>query len=913
VHGSGVRSVFYHIPDQAAASQGPEEKAHCSMKLWIVLEAVFLGVFLALAVLLCLLWLWYNRLAIGRMSAAAQYVVKEFENKTKSVLDKEVMAAQQRRVESIYAIVKDMVADPAQFTKFNEQVHVMQRMTPSPDVVTRSLEVMWPEARAREWYTDFVYYADTSGIFAGFSRDVDGHGALTDIELMYQPPIDASAVSVVCPRICPLNSSLLHGQLYSYYANSRTGEAVEEARAPVKYDVFSRPWFKQAIEHGGKLVWTGPYHFAHRSSLGITAAIAFDDGSGVFERIFAADLAFDIFSARLLNMTRVHAERTFIIQASGEMIASSRGYAEVVRFSRAAMKRTWANETGDPMIVRPLECVLALPGMNGSMANLPARGSMLDDRSDIAFAWARWTPEDSPGKLPYAFFGDWIIFGVQDATEALQNVTALSKDLNRYTAQSVEDTTRFMEMRSFVTIVGCILITVIGAAFLAILARSIVRPLKFISRDMRSLAKLEFMRATDMERGDEEGEVLARHFTDGVIDRSHSSGTDAWTTAEVDMGDGATSGCTSDESSTDDSSDFEHGRRRGVNHAGGGFCPRRCSVALDRGACCRCCRRDSVIGERVRIKEVDEMRNAFNYMSNGIRSFARYMDPAVLQMLVDSNRQAQLGVATVDVTVFFSDIANFTTMAEELDPEDFMKLLGEYLQEMSGVIMRYHGVVGEFIGDAIMAWWNAPVAVSRHTAQALHAALAQQALLSHLRRRWRKCGNPDVRARMGLVRGTVLAGNIGSSARMKFGLVGDSVNLASRLEGLCKRYHVNILIEESARNAEGVEEEFLCRPLDLVIVKGRSNPTEIFELVASRDAVAGTEDEGMYRRYVEEFAAIHELYRAKAFSAALQSLHSYLQVWPKDVPAQMLRERCEALIASPPGEGWTPVEKLQEK
>merc|ERR1719419_2093080 len=156
---------------------------------------------------------------------------------------------------------------------------------------------------------------------------------------------------------------------------------------------------------------------------------------------------------------------------------------------------------------------------------------------------------------------------------------------------------------------------------------------------------------------------------------------------------------------------------------------------------------------------------------------------------------------------------------------------------MSTIIMDYEGVVGEFIGDGIMAWWNSPRNIGEfHTVRALTAALEQQRRLAELRQQWCMQGMPDVRVRMGLTRGTVHAGNVGSRRRMKFGLVGDSVNFAARLEALCKRYGVGVLVDGSVYDAPEVATCFLCRPLDLVIVKGRSSATELFEVVAMRPA-----------------------------------------------------------------------------
>jgi class 3 adenylate cyclase len=263
------------------------------------------------------------------------------------------------------------------------------------------------------------------------------------------------------------------------------------------------------------------------------------------------------------------------------------------------------------------------------------------------------------------------------------------------------------------------------------------------------------------------------------------------------------------------------------------------------------------------IREVIEVRDSFEQLVNGLRSFAKYMDPYVVQLLVQSRRQATLGVARADVTVFFSDIANFTTIAEAIDPVVFMEFFSVYLEEMS------------------------------RTASGL----------------------PEVQSRMGLVKGDVLAGNIGSTQRMKYGLVGDSVNLASRLEGLCGRYGVNILVEETSKMAPGVEEEFYLRPVDLVIVKGRTHPTELYEVVASKSdgPMAPTMGHELCAKYCNDFEHIQNLYRTRRFQDALLAMAEYEKSFSDNKAATSMRERCLAMIQNPPGENWMPAEKLNKK
>lgn len=320
----------------------------------------------------------------------------------------------------------------------------------------------------------------------------------------------------------------------------------------------------------------------------------------------------------------------------------------------------------------------------------------------------------------------------------------------------------------------------------------------------------------------------------------------------------------------------------------------------------------SATGDRIDI----EIHASLEELGKGLQSLTKYTDPNVARLAVSGTRPSRLGVAEADVTVFFSDMAGFTGIAETLNPHKFMDLLGTYLSEMSAIIMESDGIVGEFIGDAIMAWWNVPKSVGRrHTCVALHAALRQQHRLAELRAQWLAQGLPEVRARMGLVRGRVLAGNIGSPERMKYGLVGDSVNLASRLESLCKTYGVGILIDGAAASAPGVAEEFYLREVDQAAVKGRRAPTELFELIGSRRAFEEGGSDITCQQLCEAFAGAHACYRQADFEGALRHLEEAEKLRPGDVPARILRERCQVLREAGPlsPADWSPTHRLDHK
>mmetsp|Transcript_43668 Transcript_43668/g.78397 ORF Transcript_43668/g.78397 Transcript_43668/m.78397 type:complete len:621 (-) Transcript_43668:231-2093(-) len=289
--------------------------------------------------------------------------------------------------------------------------------------------------------------------------------------------------------------------------------------------------------------------------------------------------------------------------------------------------------------------------------------------------------------------------------------------------------------------------------------------------------------------------------------------------------------------------------------------------------------------------EFEAIQDSLVHMSNGIRSLKKYHDPMMAKVLMHS--KPELKMADAEVTVLFSDIAGFTSIAEMLTPQELLHVLRAYFEEMGSVIVESKGVVGDFIGDGIMAWWNTPVDLgSSHTLIALNAALEQQQRLKDLNQSLQSKSLPDLQVRMGLVRGKVLAGNLGCSDRMKFGLIGDPVNLASRLEALCKTYNVKILIDKSVVEAPGVMSSMLFRPVDLVTVRGRSAVTEVFELVGHKKP-----QNAAAKAFCYEFTTIQEHYRSQNFTAALQQLKRFRAKWPQDKAAEMIAERCARLAS----------------
>jgi adenylate cyclase len=195
-----------------------------------------------------------------------------------------------------------------------------------------------------------------------------------------------------------------------------------------------------------------------------------------------------------------------------------------------------------------------------------------------------------------------------------------------------------------------------------------------------------------------------------------------------------------------------------------------------------------------RIKEVAQLASSMSDMKSSLRSFQKFVPIDVVREIVITATEARLGGKPALLTMFFSDIADFTAIAESMKPEEVVAHVGEYLGEMSEVILAGQGTVDKFIGDGIMAFWGAPKDNASHATDACRTALQCQQRLAELRIRWRIAGKPELRARIGLHTGPVIVGNIGSEKRLNYTAIGDSVNLTSRIEGLNKFYGTEILI-----------------------------------------------------------------------------------------------------------------------
>ena len=306
------------------------------------------------------------------------------------------------------------------------------------------------------------------------------------------------------------------------------------------------------------------------------------------------------------------------------------------------------------------------------------------------------------------------------------------------------------------------------------------------------------------------------------------------------------------------------------------------------------------------------MTSTYSYNTEGkkrrvIRQlFSCYMSEVLVKELEANPQKATLGGDRRFITIFFSDLANFTTLSERFEPERIVSLLNEYFTEMSQVILDSQGVIDKYQGDGIMAFWGAPIPLEAHAARACLAALECQVRMNKINESLSREGIPPLSMRIGLHSGDAVVGNMGSAQRFDYTIIGDNVNLASRLEGVNKQFGTKVIISETTYQQAGDRIE--ARELDLIAVKGKEKPIRIYELLGGKGNLK--EEQKKWKILYEE--ALRS-YWAKDFAAARQGFAQVLETNPGDHPAALLLKRCEDLQKSAPAADWDGVFRLKQK
>jgi adenylate cyclase len=283
-----------------------------------------------------------------------------------------------------------------------------------------------------------------------------------------------------------------------------------------------------------------------------------------------------------------------------------------------------------------------------------------------------------------------------------------------------------------------------------------------------------------------------------------------------------------------------------------------------------------------------------------------YFAPAVVEMILSDDMDRLMGGQRKELTILFSDIAQFTSLCEGVEPEMVQKVLQEYFNEMTRIGFNHRGTLDKFIGDGMLWFFGDPVPQEDHAVRAAFTALDMQAAMRPLREKWKREGRPELAMRIGINTGTVLVGNMGSEARMEYTVMGDAVNLASRVEGANKPFHTEIMLTE--RTLSMVKEAVEWRELDMLRVKGKKQGVAVFEVMAKKGELAD-----LKRQVVAVYNQGLLAYKQRDWSGALVAFQQALALDKTDGPSQLYFERSEDFLKHPPPADWDGVYEMKSK
>jgi len=317
--------------------------------------------------------------------------------------------------------------------------------------------------------------------------------------------------------------------------------------------------------------------------------------------------------------------------------------------------------------------------------------------------------------------------------------------------------------------------------------------------------------------------------------------------------------------------------------------------------------------------EIGKLTGSFNAMVEGLRlkeriqnTFGKYMDPRIVSNLLDNPEFAEPGGEKREMTVMFIDLKGFTSISEKLSPDELVNMVNDFFSLMGEAIANHKGVVDKYMGDAVMAYWGPPfTGPNEHGALACKAGLEALKRLETFRADVKNqlgavADELDIDLRIGISTGDMIVGTIGSKASMNFTVMGDPVNLGSRLEGANKAYGSRILISERTRELAG--DALISRELDLIRVKGKLEPTRIFELMAEQGGVLALPAPAQ-----DHFDAGLQAYRTLHWDQADTAFRKCLEMSPNDPPSSVYLERLTHLKNNPPPSDWDGVWVFESK
>jgi len=298
--------------------------------------------------------------------------------------------------------------------------------------------------------------------------------------------------------------------------------------------------------------------------------------------------------------------------------------------------------------------------------------------------------------------------------------------------------------------------------------------------------------------------------------------------------------------------------------------------------------------------EIQKLGHSMAAMRNALRMFLRYAPRDLVRDLVVSGKTAEIGGSRQEVTIMFTDIEGFTEMTENQSPEEVLIQTSSYFEAVTKALEPYRTTIDKFIGDAIMAMWNAPIEDPEHIDHACYGMLAARQASEDLNAKLSAKGGAPMRTRFGLHTGEALVGNVGSPRRMQFTSLGPVVNLASRIEGLNKYYGTQLLVSGAVQ--EKASDDFVFRKVDIVEAVGTSIPVTIYELLGVKDRTSPFAVSDTELAFKESFERALELFLAREFAMALGMFEELCAQRPADISCRSFIERCNRFKSNPPGD-----------
>lgn len=286
------------------------------------------------------------------------------------------------------------------------------------------------------------------------------------------------------------------------------------------------------------------------------------------------------------------------------------------------------------------------------------------------------------------------------------------------------------------------------------------------------------------------------------------------------------------------------------------------------------------------------------------RALSLYLSGSVMQEILSNPAKLKLGGTRKTISVLFSDVAGFTTISEKLEAETLAQLLNQYLTKMTQIVFASEGVLDKYIGDAVMAFWGAPLDQKDHALRACSAALKMRQAMTEIQKDWFAVGVNEFDMRIGINSGDMIVGNMGSDLRFDYTLIGDNVNLGSRLEGINKEYGTHIVV--SGATHELVKNDVIARKIDTVAVKGKASGVPIFEL---RGLGRPT---GQEQIFLDTFEKARNAYHEGQFKKALADFEELIKKYPDDFCTKLYIERCRHFYKFPP-KNWDGVFHAKSK